>query len=340
MKTIILFIPVIFLSFVCKAQSDEQISTEINWLTIEEAVKLQEESPRTILIDMYTDWCGWCKKLDTETFSNPAIAAYINANFYPVKFNAERTDTVVYRGNTYVNANTGRRSSHQLAQQLMGGRMSYPTIVYIDPDFKANPVPGYVDVKAIEPILVYFAEKVYKSSDFSQFSQDFKNTFSPDSTSKIKGNINWLEFNETLKLTEEKPKKVLIYVNSDYNNSSKIMLGSTYKHPVIADNINEDFYPVKFNFDSQDTIYLQGNPFINEQKTPGYPHQFAIAVLQPEITLPSTIFMDEELKVIFVLRGYYSPQTLERFIEFIGDDMYKNGTDWQEYNKNFKSKLE
>jgi len=42
---------------------------QVNWMTFEEAeIKYQEEK-RKIFVDVYTDWCGWCKKMDANTFN-------------------------------------------------------------------------------------------------------------------------------------------------------------------------------------------------------------------------------------------------------------------------------
>jgi uncharacterized protein YyaL (SSP411 family) len=60
----------------------------VKWLTFEEAIALHKENPKKVLIDLYTDWCGWCKVMDRETYSNAEISTYINENFYPIKFNA------------------------------------------------------------------------------------------------------------------------------------------------------------------------------------------------------------------------------------------------------------
>lgn len=311
----------------------------INWLTFEEAIKLQEENPKTILIDMYTDWCGWCKKMTAETFNNPQLATYINTNFYPVKFNAERTDSITYKEKIYVNLNTGRRSSHELAKKLMNGRMSYPTIVYIDYEGSVFPVPGFMDVKKIEPLLIYFAERINKSCNYAEFNRGFIDTFMPDSLSNNDGTINWLSLENATKKMDTAPKKILLFINSDFNNGSKIMLASTYKNPVIAKFVNKNFYPVKINFDEPDTLKIANNVFINEQKTPGYPNQITLALLQPDIKLPATIFLDEDFSLIFALKGYSPPSLLERYIEFINQDLHKTGGDWQKFNDEFKSNL-
>lgn len=340
MKNIILQLLIVLSPLLLSSQVQIQNNAKINWLTIQEAVKLQEENPKTILIDMYTDWCGWCKKMDAETFDNPNIANYINTYYYPVKFDAEGKDTIVFRGQTYTSQNLSQRSTHQLANFLMNGRMSYPTIVYIDYEFNINPVPGFMNSSTIEPLLIYFSERINKNADYSHFAQDFKNTYDPDSTAKVDGNINWLNIDAANMLIKEKPKKMLVFINSEYNNGSKIMLASSFRHPVISNYINENFYPVKFNYDTKDSVSFLGNIFINEQKAPGYPNQLAIALLQPDIRLPSIVFFDEKLGLIFALRGYYPPQTLERYLDFIGNDLYKNGTDWMKFNESFKSKLD
>ncbi|MBP8992741.1 MAG: glycoside hydrolase family 127 protein, partial [Bacteroidales bacterium] len=81
------------------------------------------------------------------------------------------------------------------------------------------------------------------------------------------------------------------------------------------------------------------NTFINEQLQPNYPHQFIIALLQPDIRLPSIVFFGEDFSLIFALRGYQSAQQLERFLEFFSKDLHKTGEDWTKFNENFKSKL-
>ena len=82
MKNTFLILVLIALYTLSYSQSEKH---KVKWYTLEEAQKLNAKNPKKIIIDVYTDWCGWCKKMDQATFGNPAIAKYLNDNYYPVK---------------------------------------------------------------------------------------------------------------------------------------------------------------------------------------------------------------------------------------------------------------
>lgn len=147
---------------------------KVQWYTIEEAEKLAERSPRPLFIDTYTDWCSWCKKLDSDTFSNPVIAEILNTKFYAVKFNAEGKDAVTFKGNKFINDGKNGKT-HQLAIALLQGKMGYPSVVFFNEKIELlTVVPGYKTAKDMEPILVFFADKVYESKKFDEFTASFK----------------------------------------------------------------------------------------------------------------------------------------------------------------------
>lgn len=109
-------------------------SEEIRWLTIEEAQVLSEKEPRKIIMDVYTDWCGWCKKMDKTTFADEKVAKYVNDNFYAVKLKADSQDKVTFKGKEFAKG--------ELAQAFRV--TGYPTIVFFDKSFsKFQPVSGY-----------------------------------------------------------------------------------------------------------------------------------------------------------------------------------------------------
>jgi thioredoxin-related protein len=149
---------------------------KIKWMTFTEAYSLNKKKPKKIFIDVYTDWCGWCKKMDATTFMNPDIVKYMNDNFYCVKMNAEMKDTVVIDGVTFVNQNpTSSRSSHQLAVELLRGKMSYPSYVFLnDKSQFLTVVPGYQQAKEFEAVLHYFGEGAYNGTSWEEYRSSFK----------------------------------------------------------------------------------------------------------------------------------------------------------------------
>ncbi len=166
----------VFLAFSITATAGGGESAKINWVSMEEAQRLSEENPRKIFIDVYTDWCGWCKRMEANTFSHPYIASYINDNFYAVKLNAEQEDPINFRGTEYVNENPGaRRSSHNFARAILQGRMSYPSVAFFDEELNLiTAIPGYRDAKNFEPILVFFNEDVFLSQpNLDEFIKNF-----------------------------------------------------------------------------------------------------------------------------------------------------------------------
>jgi thioredoxin-related protein len=145
----------------------------VKWYTIEEAVKLTAANPRPIFIDTYTDWCGWCKKMDKDVFTDPVIAGILNNEYYPVKFNAESKDPVMFNNKKFINDGT-LNGVHQLAYALLNGKLSYPTVVFLNSKGELiTPVPGYRSAKEFEPLLEYFAGNKWQTQNFDDFSKTF-----------------------------------------------------------------------------------------------------------------------------------------------------------------------
>lgn len=158
---------------------------EINWMTMNEALAAQEKEPRKLLVDVYTKWCGPCKMMDRNTFSNKKVAEFINANYYAVKFDAEGTEEVSYGGKTYTNPDynpnrKGRNATHQFSRAL--GVNAYPSIVYFREDGGLiQAVPGYRTPSQIEIYLKMIANDDYKTlttmDAWEQYQKDFQGDF-------------------------------------------------------------------------------------------------------------------------------------------------------------------
>ena len=67
---------------------------EINWMSFEQAEVKMKEHPKKVIVDVYTGWCGWCKKLDRDIYTNDSLIDYVNEHFYAVKFDAEQKTTI------------------------------------------------------------------------------------------------------------------------------------------------------------------------------------------------------------------------------------------------------
>ena len=166
---ILLTILSIFTAFNLNAQTT---NNKINWMTFEEAVKLNETNPKKIFIDVYTDWCGWCTKMDQTTFIDKDVVAYMNENFYAVKFNAEQAEPIEFNGYTFTKKtpNGARKGTHELAQALLQGKMSYPSYVFMNEDNQLiTIVPGYIEAYNFLYILKYIGSDAFKNQSWEEY---------------------------------------------------------------------------------------------------------------------------------------------------------------------------
>jgi thioredoxin-related protein len=166
-----LFSLLILLVFGCALHAQD--STKIKWRTTNEAFELQKKEPKKILIDIYTDGCGWCKRLDALTFTNPEVIAYLNKHYYCVRFNAEGKENVTFNAMNFVNDGQYGKF-HSFAVALLQGNMSFPSIAYFDEKPQLlTVVGGYMPPEQILPVLAYFGEDGYKTKDFQVFSAEY-----------------------------------------------------------------------------------------------------------------------------------------------------------------------
>jgi len=141
---------------------EETSSLTLNWFSYNEGLALAERENKYVLIDFYTDWCGYCKKMDEETYSKEEVIKILNDNFVVIKINAESDDKVI--------ENEKEITERELAKlyQVTG----YPTTWFLESDHsRVAPLPGYVTTEQFIPVLNYIGEGWHKSISFKEYME-------------------------------------------------------------------------------------------------------------------------------------------------------------------------
>ncbi len=319
-------------------QVDPEPTGLVKWLDIKTAQELNKTQPKPMIIDVYTDWCGWCKHMMKTTFSNKDLANYINTYFYPVRLNAETKDTIEFLDKKYINKSEGTRPPHDLAIYLLEGKMSYPTIIFFNNNFKFKLiVPGYLSEKDIEPVLVYVVEYIFGTTSVEDYRKYFLKAFYPDSADMKMDTVTWLKsFNEAAEKNDVKKKKTLLFVNAPWCNGGRTMLNSTFNHSMITKYINDHFYPVLMDAQSMDIVKYNNQIFVNTVDNNGF-HPFLHNLLGDRIVLPTVLFFDEYMQYINFTGQYLTPENLYPILQYFSEDYYKN-TPWNDYYKAYQEK--
>jgi thioredoxin-related protein len=342
----ILLLTVLLLFGIKQNQAQEIIgNSPVVWYSPQQADSLFKQQAKPMLIDVYTEWCSWCKHMMKTTFASQGIAGYINRHFIPVRFDAETYDTINFKGKTYINKGVGRKPKHELANYLLDGRFSFPTIVYIDPTGKKYPVAGYQDVKNIEPYLIYFAESVYLNLPIDHFVSDYIFSYSDrfeEELEKIKqqnpeqfsfpdtsGVLKTYSLQDAEALSKKNKKPVFIILSVEWCITCKVFKKIVLKNPEVTKLMNQHFYTVLFDAASQKPEQFLGKTFQGGKQT-GHPHELTRALLKQNFIFPAFTAIGHDNRLITELHGYLHSSQFINILEYYGEENYKTMT-YQEF---------
>ena len=155
-----------------------------------------------------------------------------------------------------------------------------------------------------------------------------------------------MSMNEALEAQKETPKKIFMDVYTTWCGPCKLMDRNTFNNKKVADFINENYYPVKFNAEGTEKITYDGFEYSNPNYQEGRrgrnaTHFFADALRIQ--AFPSIVFFDDDGALIQALPGYRSPKEIEIYLKMVANDDYLQLTTmeaWKEYQENFKGTFE
>lgn len=156
-----LVVAALFFAATYSAKTEEPATTElITWKKYDEGLKVAAQNKKMVLVDFYTNWCGFCKKMDRETYANKEVARYINDHFVPVKINGESKDPLELPSGTSNGATLARSFA------ITG----YPTTWFLDATGKKlDRIPGYAKPEQFIIVLKYFGEGAYKTQSWEEY---------------------------------------------------------------------------------------------------------------------------------------------------------------------------
>ncbi|HET6511877.1 MAG TPA: DUF255 domain-containing protein [Candidatus Kapabacteria bacterium] len=127
-----------------------------------DAVTKAKAENKLVLVDVFTDWCVWCKRMDKDVYTDPAVQAEMAKYFTSVKLDAEAAEERTFRG-----ASTSEQAIAQ-TMKVTG----YPTTVFMTSDEQViQAVPGYIKAPEFAMLLRYIGTKSYQKQPFEEWKK-------------------------------------------------------------------------------------------------------------------------------------------------------------------------
>ncbi|MBW7887276.1 MAG: DUF255 domain-containing protein [Bacteroidetes bacterium] len=159
MKTFLITMFLFVFTISASAQESKN-PQKASWQTFNTGMQKAKTSGKKILIDVYADWCSWCKKMDAVTYADKKVQDYLNKNFVIIKLNAEASEKIQYSGQTI--------SPMEFSQGM--GINGYPATLFMTSSGQPITIlPGYSEPDMFIHVLSFIAENQYEKKKFDQY---------------------------------------------------------------------------------------------------------------------------------------------------------------------------
>lgn len=162
---------------------------QVNWSTMEKASQVDTKTNKKLFfVDFSTSWCGWCKKMDRETFSDPVVAAILNKYYVPVHFDAEGTASFTWKGTKYTNNQyPGQKAqTHPFTRAILGQKVGYPSFAIFNKEGGLIQIlQGFQSAYDFSMVLWYFCSGDNNKYTFAEYQEIFQEEIKPEMMKKL-----------------------------------------------------------------------------------------------------------------------------------------------------------
>ncbi len=157
---VVLAIAALWMLYNMRSSDEERVNGAVRWASFNDGMATARAEHKMVMVDVYTDWCVWCKKLDKEVYPDPRVSSAIASQFVPIKVNAESGSTIEFNG--------VRMTEEQFARQA--GVTGYPTVLFLDDQGKVvTTLPGFLPADRFVRVLQYVSEHRYREQSLDDF---------------------------------------------------------------------------------------------------------------------------------------------------------------------------
>ena len=312
--------------------AQQELKPAINWLTFEQVAAAYKENPKPLMVFFYSNDDS-SKLLLNTTFARKEVCVYTNTKYYPVKIDIRSKADITFMDGKVYKKNPSK-PYHDLALQLLGEKPEAPTVLLFDDQNTPYAFKGYKNYSDMLCQLVYIAESVQKTTRYSIWAPAYFRTFPPDQkANRIPLAINWLTLEEALKLNSQKPKGIFLTFFTKSSAASSVMLVNAFSHKQVAKYLDENFYCVRLDAQTSDTLRWDKEYFNTHGK--GNYHDLAKIMMKDHMQFPSIFLFDHTNRLIMSENLYLSPEAMYMLSNYVVSESYKT-KQFAEYIKTFK----
>ncbi len=137
----------------------------VQWLAFDAAVAKAQKENKHLIVDVYTNWCGWCKVMDRQTYGNPEVAAYLTEHFSLAKVNGESSAKLTWNGKSL--------TEREFARAV--GVTGYPATYFMKPNAELlGGVSGYIKSPDMMIYAKYVNTKFYEKGKLQEFADSLR----------------------------------------------------------------------------------------------------------------------------------------------------------------------